>query len=123
LATVAIALVFGFIQWLMLFFVAALWPLYAALWASGSKTAKSYSKLGFSLFGLLLGLKFLQALWLRFIFWLPLGFGDPVTSIFSLFTIIFGVFIGFVVFPIYGAVKVVPSFVVNIVKQPLETGG
>ncbi|GAA0473047.1 hypothetical protein MUK72_14485 (plasmid) [Halococcus dombrowskii] len=123
LATVAIALVFGFIQWLMLFFVAALWPLYAALWASGSKTAKSYSKLGFSLFGLLLGLKFLQALWLRFIFWLPLGFGDPVTSIFSLFIIIFGVFIGFVVFPIYGAVKVVPSFVVNIVKQPLETGG
>lgn len=123
LATVAIALVFGFIQWLMLFFVAALWPLYAALWASGSKTAKSYSKLGFSLFGLLLGVKFLQALWLRFIFWLPLGFGDPVTSIFSLFTIIFGVFIGFVVFPIYGAVKVVPSFVVNIVKQPLETGG
>jgi hypothetical protein len=121
-ATVIVALLFGFIQWLMLFFIAALWPLYAALWASGSKTAKAYSKLGFSLFGFLLGVKFLQALWLRFIFFLPFDLGAPLTSLFSLLIIIIGLGIGFIIFPIYAAVKIVPSFVVNIVKAPLQTG-
>lgn len=121
-ATVIVALLFGFIQWLMLFFIASLWPLYAALWASGSKSAKAYSKLGFSLFGFLLAVKFLQALWLRFLFFLPLDLGDPITSLFSLLVIIIGLGIGFIVFPIYAAVKIVPSFVVNIVKAPLQTG-
>jgi hypothetical protein len=120
--TVIIALLFGFVQWVMLFFIASLWPLYAALWASGSKTAKAYSKLGFSLFGFLLVVKFLQALWLRFLFFLPFDLGDPVMSLFSLLVIILGLGIGFIAFPIYAAVKIVPSFVVNIVKAPLQTG-
>lgn len=122
LLTIAVSLIFGYIQWLVTFFVAALWPLYAALWASSSQTLKGYSKLGFSLLGFLIGLKFLQALWLRFLYLLPLDITDPVTSVFTLVTIIIGLFIGFIAIPMYAAIKVVPSFVVNLIKAPAETG-
>jgi hypothetical protein len=121
-ATVIVSLITGFIQWLATFFLASLWPVYSALWASSSQTAKAYSKLGFSMLGFLIALKFLQAVWLRFIFNLPLDFGAPVVSFVTLIVTILGLGIGFVVMPLYAATKVVPSFVVNIVKTPVKAG-
>jgi hypothetical protein len=119
---VFVGLVFVFIQWVLVFFIVAAWPLFAVCLASGNRYLNPYGQSGVVAFGTLVVLKLLQAIWLRFLMELPLSFANVGGSLITLVTICVGVVLGFIYLPYYAVTNISPTFI-STVGTPSATGG
>ena len=109
---ILVALFILFAQWLSVFFICATWPIYAAAVASNSRYVQPLGTLGVTTLLILIGLKALQAIWLRFLFELPLDF-TKAASLLTILAIIVGLAIGFIGLPIKGTEKALPQSIVS----------
>ena len=113
---ILISLLILFAQWLAVFFVCASWPIFAAAVASNSQYAQPLGTLGVTSLLILIALKALQAIWLRFLFELPLDWTNPA-SLLTLLAIIVGLAIGFIGLPIKGTEKALPQTVTSAGRE------
>lgn len=124
-ALVILAVVVLYVQDLLVYLSVATYP--AAIWLLSTRSTFAQA-LGAGIIGMLsflIFLKALQAVALRFLFELPLGFSDAeaiATSAEALAVTIIGVALIFILVPIYGTKKAVPASVVAIGGQ-VRSGG
>lgn len=113
---ILVALFILFAQWLSVFFICVTWPIYAAAVASNSRYVQPLGTLGVTTLLILIGLKALQAIWLRFLFELPLDF-TKTASLLTILAIIVGLAIGFIGLPIKGTEKALPQSIVSAGRE------
>jgi hypothetical protein len=109
-----VSVVVSFAQWLLTFFVAATWVVWAGLYGSQNATLKAWSRVGFATLGILVGLKIFQALLFRIAWLLPVSFSDPAESIMSLILFPILLYVIFYKLPKYATKKAVPTFVSTV---------
>ncbi|WP_330633623.1 hypothetical protein [Halocatena halophila] len=119
---IIIGLIVLFIQWVLMYFVVAVWPLAAVCLGSNNRYLKPYGHTIFSIFAGLLILKLIQAIWLRFIYELPLSFGNPGSSLLTLGTITVGVLLAFIHLPLYSVRNLLPQVVTTLGQNSASMG-
>lgn len=119
---IIIGLVVLFIQWILMYFVVAVWPLAAVCLGSNNRYLKPYGHTIMSIFAGLLILKLIQAIWLRFIFALPLSFSNPGSSLLTLGTITVGVLLAFIYLPLHTVKNLLPQVVTTMGKSAASSG-
>ncbi len=119
---IIIGLIVLFIQWILMYFVVAVWPLAAVCLGSNNRYLKPYGHTIMSVFAGLLILKLIQAIWLRFIFELPLSFSNPGGSLLTLGTITAGVLLAFIYLPLYTVKNLLPKVVTTLGQSSAAMG-
>jgi hypothetical protein len=111
---VVVALLVLFVEWVLVYLLLAVWPLVAVCFASGNRYLKPYGASAMVALGSILGLKLVQALWLRFLFELPLSFGKGGMSLLTIGATIVGLLIGFIYLPYYVVTNLLPTLVTSV---------
>lgn len=109
---ILVGVVITFVQWVLPFFLVAAWPLAALCLGSENEHLEPYGHSIIFGFITLLLLKIVQAIWLRFLFKLPVDFS--VGGLLAVVTIAVGVLLGFVYLPYYVVKSILPKVVVTM---------
>ena len=109
-----VSTIIAFAQWILTFFVAATYIIWAPLYGSQNATLKAWSRMGFGALGILIGLKIVQTLLFRILWMLPLSWSDPAESIVTLLVFPIGLYVIFYKIPRYALSKAVPTFVSTV---------
>lgn len=118
---VVLAVIILWIQDLLTYFSVAMYP--AAIWLLSSRNTFAQA-LGAGIMGMLVFLIFLkaaQAVFLRFLFELPLGFSAGALSVETVLLTIIGVALAFLAMPYYGTKKAIPAAMVTITGKVRDT--
>jgi hypothetical protein len=111
---VVVALLVLLVEWVLVYLLLAVWPLVAVCFASGNRYLKPYGTSAIVALGSILGLKLVQAIWLRFLFELPLSFGQPGMSLLTIGATIVGLLIGFIYLPYAVVTNLWPTLVTSV---------
>lgn len=120
---IVVALLVLFIQWVLMYFVVAFFPLAAVCIGSDNSYLKPYGHMIVTVFVGLLMLKLMQALILRFIFELPISFQNIGGSILAVVVVIAGILLAFIYLPAYTTFRLLPSVVTTMGGSHLGQGG
>lgn len=110
--TVAAALFFLLLQYVVMFFLFALWPVLVLFVATGNRYFAPIGRAGIMAMVLLPLLKLFSAVLLRLLFMMPLTFATEGAM--AVFVQSMGLFVIFILMPGYGAKKLLPSSVTSL---------
>lgn len=119
---VAVALIVVLVQDIMTYWAVAMYP--AAIWLMSTRNTFAQA-IGAGIIGMLAFLIFLkcaQAIFLRFLFEMPMGTDQAAASLMTVIQTIIGVVIAFVALPYYGTLKAIPASAVMITGKLRSEG-
>lgn len=119
---VAVAIIVVLVQDIMTYWAVAMYP--AAIWLVSTRNTFAQA-IGAGIIGMLSFLIFLkcaQAIFLRFLFEMPMGTDQAAASLMTIIQTIIGVVVAFVALPYYGTLKAIPASAVMITGKMRSEG-